>query len=60
MCIKVLKTTTAKLRRLLLDRYATGGIAMGDSDFRLAFSCVEKEQIPDLFATIYQACKDLA
>ena len=60
MCIKVLKTTTAKLRRLLLDRYATGGIAMSDSDFRLAFSCVEKAQIPDLFATIYQACKDLA
>lgn len=60
MCIKVLKTTTAKLRRLLLDRYATGGIAMGETDFRLAFSCVEKEQIPELFATIYQACKDLS
>ncbi len=59
MCIKVLKTTTGKLRRLLLDRYATGGIAMNDTDFRLAFSCVEKEQIPELFETIYQACKDL-
>ena len=59
MCIKVLKTTTGKLRRLLLDRYATGGIAMTDTDFRLAFSCVEKEQIPELFQTIYQACKEL-
>ena len=60
MCLKILKTTTAKLRRRLLDHYATGGIAMSDTDFRLAFSCVEKEQIPELFATIYQACKDLA
>ncbi|MBO4620455.1 MAG: aminotransferase class I/II-fold pyridoxal phosphate-dependent enzyme [Victivallales bacterium] len=60
MCIKVLKTSTTKLRRLLLDKYATGGIAMSDTDFRLAFSCVEKEQIPELFKTIYQACKDLA
>ncbi|MBP5300882.1 MAG: aminotransferase class I/II-fold pyridoxal phosphate-dependent enzyme [Victivallales bacterium] len=59
MCIRLLKTTTAKLRRLLLDRYATGGIAMTETDFRLAFSCVEEEQIPELFATIYLACKEL-
>ena len=60
MCIKILKTTAQKLRRLLLGRYATGGIAMSETDLRLAFSCVEKEQIPELFETIYQACKDLA
>ena len=60
MCLKILKTTAPKLRRVLLDRYATGGIAMGETDLRLAFSCVEKEQIPELFETIYLACKDLS
>ncbi len=59
MCVKVLKCEAEKLRRHLLENHGTGGIAVGKHDFRIAFSCLEVEQIPVLFDTIYKACKEL-
>lgn len=58
MCIKVLKCPAETLRQKLLEGYGTGGIAIGDCNFRLAFSSLEEEQIPGLFQTIYEACKE--
>ena len=60
MCLRLHKTSSETLRRLLLDKYQTGGIAIGERDFRIAFSCLELSQIPELFQAIWSACKELA
>jgi aspartate/methionine/tyrosine aminotransferase len=59
MCIRTLKTPAEELRRYLLANYETGGIAMGEYNLRLAFSCLEEEQIPALFDTIYKALEEM-
>ena len=60
MCLRIHKASSEALRRLLLDKYQTGGIAIGERDFRIAFSCLELEQIPELFRAIWSACGELA
>lgn len=59
MCLKLRHVTAEALRIHLLDKHAVGVIAAGERDLRVAFSCVEREQIADLFATIYQAAKEI-
>lgn len=59
MCLELLHTDAERLRRHLLDAYGVGIIAIGDRDIRIAFSCLEKEQIKDLFDILYKAVKDL-
>lgn len=59
MCIKVTKVDAETLRAHLLDKYGVGLISLGKTDLRIAFSCIEKEDIRDLFDTIYQGIKDL-
>ena len=59
MCLK-LKTVEAETLRLhLLDQYGIGTIALGSTDLRIAFSCVEIENIEELFSDIYKGVKDL-
>lgn len=57
MCIKLVKGAE-KVRQLLLEKYDTGVIAIGDV-VRIAFSSVPTNQIPELFENIYKACKEL-
>jgi aspartate/methionine/tyrosine aminotransferase len=59
MCLELLRTDAEQLRRHLLDAYGVGVIAIGDRDIRIAFSCLEKEQIKDLFDILYKAVMDL-
>ncbi|MEW6553116.1 MAG: aminotransferase class I/II-fold pyridoxal phosphate-dependent enzyme [Actinomycetota bacterium] len=59
MCLELLHTDAERLRRHLLDAYGVGVIAIGDRDIRIAFSCLEKEQIKDLFDILYKAVADL-
>ncbi|MBN1850708.1 MAG: aminotransferase class I/II-fold pyridoxal phosphate-dependent enzyme [Deltaproteobacteria bacterium] len=59
MCLR-LKTVDAETLRIhLLDKYGVGCISIGKSDFRIAFSCIEKNDIDELFHTIYRGIKDL-
>ncbi|MDY7035194.1 MAG: aminotransferase class I/II-fold pyridoxal phosphate-dependent enzyme [Thermodesulfobacteriota bacterium] len=59
MCLK-LKTVEAETLRIhLLNNYGIGLIALGTNDLRVAFSCIEKEDIPELFDTIFQGVKDI-
>ena len=60
MCVRLKNVTAEALRSHLLDKHQTGTIATGEKDLRVAFSCVEKDQIADLFETIYTAAKELA
>jgi len=59
MCLKLKTIDPEKLRLHLLDTYGVGVIALGKTDIRVAFSCVEEGDIPELFELIYQGVKDL-
>jgi len=59
MCIELLHTDAERLRRYLLETYGVGTIAINEKDLRIAFSCLEREQIKDLFDILYTAIRDL-
>jgi aspartate/methionine/tyrosine aminotransferase len=60
MCVRLKNVKAETLRRHLLDHYGVGVIALGDHDIRVAFSCVEEEDIQALFDTMLQAVNELA
>ena len=43
----------------LLDKYKMGTISINPTDLRVAFSCIDEENLEELFESIYQAVKDL-
>jgi aspartate/methionine/tyrosine aminotransferase len=59
MCIKLKTVEAEKLRNHLLDQYGIGVIALGQADIRIAFSCLEEENIQETFDTILSAVNDL-
>ena len=59
MCIRVKGVDAERLRLQLLEKYGVGVISMGATDIRVAFSCLELDQIEPLFACIAQAIDDL-
>lgn len=60
MCLKLHDIDAETLRLHLLDQYGVGVIASNTTDIRVAFSCVEEEDIEELFDLIYKGCQDLA
>ncbi|KLU61302.1 glutamate-pyruvate aminotransferase AlaA [Peptococcaceae bacterium CEB3] len=60
MCLRLKSVKAEALRLHLLRRYGVGVISLGDSDLRIAFSSVAKEDLAELFELIYQGVKDLA
>ncbi|WP_135553896.1 aminotransferase class I/II-fold pyridoxal phosphate-dependent enzyme [Paenibacillus cymbidii] len=59
MCLKLLTVNAETLRVHLLDKYGVGTIALGETDLRVAFSCIEEKDIEDLFQTIHSGVKDV-
>jgi aspartate/methionine/tyrosine aminotransferase len=59
MCLKLKTVDAESLRVHLLDHYGVGTIALGKTDLRVAFSCIEEENIEELFQLIYQGIKDI-
>jgi len=59
MCLKLKNMEAEPLRVHLLNHYGVGLISLGKEDLRIAFSCVEKEDMQELFDTILQGVKDL-
>ena len=60
MCLKLKGVLAEVLRNHLLDHYGVGVISLGESDVRVAFSCVGEQELELLFDLIYQGYKDLA
>lgn len=60
MCIRLNRVNAEQLRVHLLRTYGVGTISNSDSDLRIAFSCIEVEQLQDLFDRVLQGWKDLA
>ncbi|MBU3914501.1 aminotransferase class I/II-fold pyridoxal phosphate-dependent enzyme, partial [bacterium] len=48
-----------KVRVHLLDKYGIGTITAGKHDLRIAFSCVDEENLGELIELIHQGVKDL-
>jgi aspartate/methionine/tyrosine aminotransferase len=59
MCLKLKTVEAEKLRLHLLDQYGVGTIALGETDLRVAFSCIEEANVEHLFDLIFQGVKDL-
>jgi aspartate/methionine/tyrosine aminotransferase len=59
MCLKLHTINAEELRLHLLDKYGVGTISINDTDLRIAFSCVEAEDIEKLFDLIAQGAADL-
>jgi aspartate/methionine/tyrosine aminotransferase len=59
MCLKLKTVDAETLRVHLLDQYGIGTIALGATDLRVAFSCIEEENLEELFNLIYQGVQDL-
>jgi aspartate/methionine/tyrosine aminotransferase len=59
MCLRLKTVNSEELRLHLLNTYGVGVISLGETDIRVAFSCVEEDTIPELFDIIFQGIKDL-
>jgi aspartate/methionine/tyrosine aminotransferase len=59
MCLKLEGVDAERLRLHLLDAHETGLIATSATDLRVAFSCLELDQIEPLFETIHRAIQEL-
>jgi len=60
MCLKLKSVNAETLRQHLLNQYGVGVISAADTDIRVAFSCTEVDDIPELFEIIHQGVKDLS
>ena len=59
MCLRLKTVDAESLRVHLLDRYGVGLIAIGESNLRVAFSCLDLADVEKLFDTIFQGVQDL-
>lgn len=59
MCVKVKSGDAEKVRRVLLEKYDTGTIALGDV-IRIAFSATPYDAIEQMFDNIFKACRECA
>jgi aspartate/methionine/tyrosine aminotransferase len=60
MCVKLKGGVGAEALRVhLLEEYQGGVIASGQSDVRVAFSCLEEGQIEEVFDSLHKAWNDL-
>lgn len=60
MLIKLRRVNAHQLREHLLEKHGVGLISTSDTDLRVAFSCLEEEEIQPLFETVHQGVQELA
>ncbi len=59
MCVRVKGVDAEQLRVHLLDRHGVGLVSTSATDLRIAFSCLEVDEIEPLFETLHQAVREL-
>jgi aspartate/methionine/tyrosine aminotransferase len=59
MCLELKTVDAETLRVHLLDKYGVGLIALGDRNLRVAFSCIDEQQVEQLFDTVLKGIEDL-
>lgn len=60
MCLKLRDIEADAVRQHLLNEYGVGTIALGTTDLRVAFSCIEEANLEDLFDTIHKAVLEVS
>ncbi|MHA1300596.1 MAG: aminotransferase class I/II-fold pyridoxal phosphate-dependent enzyme [Candidatus Helarchaeota archaeon] len=60
LCLQLKNVNAEKLRQHLLEKYGLGVIALGKTDIRVAFSCLELDNIKNVFDIIYTGISDLS
>jgi len=58
MCVRLKEIDAEEMRKRLLERYGVGVIATGE-DIRIAFSCLEIDEIPGLFDIMYRCALEM-
>ena len=59
MCIRLKDVNAERLRIHLLENYGTGLISIGEKNIRVAFSCLEENDVETLFDIILNGIHDL-
>jgi aspartate/methionine/tyrosine aminotransferase len=59
MCLQLKTVDAEALRVHLLENYGVGLISLGKTDARVAFSCLEKEDIREFFDLVLKGIQDL-
>jgi len=59
MLVRVIGVDAEALRVHLLEEHGTGLIATGPTDIRIAFSCLEREEVEPLFEVLHRAIQEL-
>jgi aspartate/methionine/tyrosine aminotransferase len=59
MCVKLRGVDAEQLRVHLLEKHGVGLIATSPTDLRIAFSCLEVEEVENLFETLHRAVQEL-
>jgi aspartate/methionine/tyrosine aminotransferase len=59
MCVRVDGIDAEQVRLRLLDEYGVGLIATSPTDLRVAFSCLEVDEVDPLFEALHKAIQEL-
>ena len=59
MCLRMKGVNAEEYRLRLLEKYGIGVISVGDTDVRVAFSCVEEREIPELFEIMFECAREM-
>jgi aspartate/methionine/tyrosine aminotransferase len=59
MCVRVIGVDAEKLRVHLLEKHGTGLISTSPTDIRIAFSCLEVDQVEPLFEVLHRGIQEL-
>ena len=60
MCVRLKTVKAEALRVHVLNTYGVGVIALGETDIRVAFSCLEENDVQELFDILLQGVGDLS
>ncbi len=55
MCLRLKRGDAEEIRLRLLDNYGVGIISLGERDIRVAISCIEEQEVQELFDLLYNA-----
>jgi aspartate/methionine/tyrosine aminotransferase len=59
MCVRLRDASSEAVRQQALNAHGVGTIAIGETDLRIAFSCIDLEEIPDIFRLLAQSVREL-
>jgi aspartate/methionine/tyrosine aminotransferase len=59
MCVALKGVDAEAVRRRLLEREGIGVVAIGATDIRIAFSCVEEDGVEPVFEALHRAVQEL-